>query len=85
VRAIAAELKKYDASLGKKSRWLVFNKADLLEESVARERAEEFVKRLRWTKPWFIAAAIKGDGCRELSFAVMEFLESERRKAEGKK
>src|SRR6188768_3853993 len=65
VKAIAAELKKYDPSLGKKARWLVFNKADLLEEAVARERAEEFVKRLRWTKPWFIVAAIKGEGCRE--------------------
>jgi GTP-binding protein len=31
VRALAAELKKYDAALAKKPRWLVMNKADLLD------------------------------------------------------
>jgi GTP-binding protein len=82
VKAIAAELKKYDASLARKPRWLVFNKADLLDEREARERAEGFVKRLRWTKPWFIVAAIKGEGTKEVTFKVMEFLE-QGRKAEG--
>ena len=78
VKAIAAELKKYDPSLAKKPRWLLFNKADLLDEADARTRAEAFVKRLRWTKPWFIVAAIKGDGCREVTFQVMDFLEKNR-------
>src|SRR5438876_7881159 len=31
VKAIAAELKKYDPELARKPRWLVFNKADLLD------------------------------------------------------
>ena len=31
VKALASELKKYDAALAKKPRWLVMNKADLLE------------------------------------------------------
>ena len=31
VRALANELKKYDPALAKKPRWLVFNKADLLD------------------------------------------------------
>jgi len=75
VKAIAAELKKYDAALAKKPRWLVFNKADLLGPDEARERAEKHVKRLRWTKPWFVVSAMKGEGTKELSFKVMEFLE----------
>jgi GTP-binding protein len=84
VKAIAGELKKYDVSLWKKPRWLVFNKADLLDEKERRRRAAQFVKRLRWTKPWFVISAINGEGCRELSFAVMEFLESQgTRDAEG--
>src|SRR5437868_1240620 len=31
VKALANELKKYDAALAKKPRWLVFNKSDLLD------------------------------------------------------
>jgi GTPase len=80
VKAIAAELKKYDPSLAKKPRWLVFNKADLLEPKEARKRAEALVKKLRWTKPRFVVAAINGDGTKELTYAVMEFLEAQRTK-----
>jgi GTPase len=75
VKAIAAELRKYDASLAKKPRWLVMNKADLLDGAQAKERAAALVKKLRWTKPWFVVSAVKGEGTRELSFAVMDFLD----------
>jgi GTP-binding protein len=81
VRALAAELKKYDAKLAKKPRWLVMNKADLLDTAEAKKRAAALVKRLRWTKPWFAIAGINGAGCRELTFRIMEFLEAERRGA----
>ena len=80
VRAIAAELKKYDPELGKKARWLVMNKMDLLEPDERERRARALVKKLRWTHPWFVVAAINGEGTRELTFAVMEFLESARRR-----
>jgi GTP-binding protein len=76
VKAIAAELKKYDASLAKKPRWLVMNKADLLDPAQAKKRAAALVKKLRWTKPWFVVSAIKAEGTRELSYAVMDFLQS---------
>ena len=75
VKAIAAELVKYDASLAKKTRWLVFNKADLLAPTEAKKRAAALVKKLRWTKPWFLISAVKAEGTRELSFAVMDYLE----------
>ena len=41
------------------------------------------MKKLRWTKPWFLISAMKAEGTRELTFAVMEFLEEERREARG--
>jgi GTP-binding protein len=82
VKAIAAELKKYDPSLAKKPRWLVFNKADLLSPAEAKKRAAALVKKLRWTKPWFVVAAINGDGTKELTFKVMEQVEGAKR---GKK
>ena len=79
VKALANELKKYDAALAKKPRWLVFNKADLLEPKEAKKRAEALVKKLRWTKPWFVVSAIQAEGTKEVTFAVMDFLEAERR------
>jgi GTP-binding protein len=79
VRALAAELKKYDPALARKPRWLVFNKADLLDPAEARKRAAALAKRLRWTKPSFVISGINGAGTRELTFAVMDFLEAERR------
>ena len=84
VKALANELKKYDAELAKKPRWLVMNKADLLDPAEAKKRAAALVKKLRWTKPWFLIAGINGEGCRELTFKVMEHLEAERRKAAPK-
>jgi len=83
VKAIAAELRKYDPALAKKPRWLVLNKADLLDPEEAKKRAAALVKKLRWTKPWFVVAGINGEGTRELIFAVMEFLEAGRREAKG--
>ncbi len=79
VKAIAAELKKYDPALVKKPRWLVINKADLLDPAEAKKRAAALVKKLRWTKPWFLIAGINGAGTRELTFAIMEFLEAQPR------
>jgi GTP-binding protein len=78
VRALAAELKKYDPALAKKPRWLVFNKADLLEPKEREKRAAALVKKLRWTKPWFVISAIKGEGCKELTYQVMDLLEKTR-------
>ncbi len=81
VRALASELKKYDAALARKPRWLVLNKADLLEPAEREARARAIVKKLRWSKPWFVVSAIDGGGCSEVTFKVMEFLEDRRRPA----
>jgi GTP-binding protein len=78
VKALAAELKKYDPALAKKPRWLVLNKADLLDPAEAKKRADAIVKKLRWTKPWFVIAGINGEGTKELTYKVMEFLEEQR-------
>src|SRR4030095_10315303 len=82
-RALANELKKYDAALAKKPRWLVMNKADLLDPAEAKKRASALVKKLKWTKPWFLIAGINGDGTKELTFKVMEFLEQNRSEVRG--
>jgi GTP-binding protein len=77
-KAIAKELKKYDPLLYKKPRWLVLNKADLLEPAQREKRAKAFVRKLGWKGPWFVISAMKGEGTRELCFAIMDFLEARR-------
>ncbi len=67
-RIISAELKKYDAALARKPRWLVFNKIDLMDD--AGERAERVVRALRWRRPWFKVSALSGKGCQELVRAI---------------
>jgi GTPase len=71
-RALALELKKYDATLYRKPRWLVFNKADLAPDAQA--RAKDIVRRLRWRGPWHVISAIDGKGCRALSGEIYSFL-----------
>jgi len=75
-RAIATELKKYDPALYKKPRWLVLNKIDMLPEEEREASAQRLLRKLRWKGPSFSISALTGEGCRELSFAVMKFLES---------
>ena len=67
-RVIAAELKKYELTLYRKPRWLVFNKIDALQDADA--RAQKIVNALRWKRPWFKVAAISGEGCSALMKAI---------------
>lgn len=74
VRAIAAELKKYDERLHRKPRWLVFNKIDALQD--ARAKAEKTVRALRWKRPWFAISALSGEGCDVVTKAIAKELAS---------
>jgi GTP-binding protein len=74
-RAIVKELKRYDPALFDKPRWLVLNKLDLVEPDERAQRIAAFVDAYRWTGPVFAIAAINGDGCRELVYAIQDWLE----------
>jgi GTP-binding protein len=76
-RAIVKELAKYDPALHAKPRWLVLNKLDLLPAEERDARAKAFAKSLRWKGPVFAIAAISGDGCRELVYAVQAWLDEQ--------
>ena len=74
-RAIVKELQRYDQALYDKPRWLVLNKIDLVPAEERGQRIEAFVKSFRWKGPVFTIAAITGEGCRELVYALAEWLE----------
>ena len=87
-KAIVDELRKYDLALSEKPRWIVLNKVDLIPSDERNGRVKAFVdgyfgKRRRTGKAGagvgepavVVISALTGEGCRELSFAVMSFLE----------
>jgi len=70
--AILEELKKYDPALYEKPRWLLLNKVDLLENrDVA---VATFIKEFSDYDRHFIISAINGEGCKELTYAIMDHL-----------
>jgi GTP-binding protein len=75
-RAIVKELKRYDEALYQKPRWLVLNKLDLLPDDEREKRVRAFVRSYRWKGPVFAIAAVNGEGCRELTFAIQEWLDA---------
>jgi GTP-binding protein len=74
-RAIVSELRKYDEALYRKPRWLVLNKIDRIPAAERERAVKRFLRNFRWRGKSFIISALTGEGCRELVFAVMTYLE----------
>ena len=74
VRKIERELSEHNARLGKRERWLVFSKADLLPAEEALERARNATTALGWRGRWFVISSATRDGVPELLNAVNAWL-----------
>jgi GTP-binding protein len=72
VKAIVSELKKYDATLHKKPRWMVLNKLDMVPAEDRQRRVDDFVKRLKWKGPVFQISALTREGCEPLIRAIYD-------------
>jgi len=94
--ALVDELRKYDESLYNKPRWLVLNKLDMVSDDERDERIQAFLTAYGWTPPeneyadtealtsrYFVISALTGEGTRELSYAIMDYLEATRARAEA--
>ena len=75
VRALERELRKFDKKLAARERWLVLNKMDRVPEAERAARAQELIRALRWKKPVYRISAIRGEGCRKLTYDLMQRLE----------
>jgi GTPase len=76
-RAIVNELKKYDELLYQKPRWLILNKIDMVED--VEDKVKTFIKSFGWTGPVYSISAIKGVGCKELTYDIMTFIEKNKK------
>ncbi len=72
--AILNELKKYDEELFNKPRWLILNKLDLLQDRD--EKIAAFLNEFGGDTRHFSISAISGEGCKELTYAIMEHLQA---------
>ncbi|BCB25852.1 GTPase Obg [Sulfurimicrobium lacus] len=81
-RAIVEELRKYDEGLYQKPRWLVLNKMDMVAEDERSEQLQQFLRDFGWEGRSFIISALTGEGCKTLTYAIMEYLEQNRAPAE---
>ena len=79
--AILNELRKYDDELYRKPRWLVLNKLDLLEDKD--EKVTAFLEAFGEHTRHFAISAINGNGCKELTYAIMEHLEQAAREEQA--
>jgi len=75
IRKLEQELINFDPDLGDKPRWLVFTKADVLEQAEAEHIAGQVVKHLNWKPPWFMISSVTRSGTDELVQSVWRALE----------
>jgi len=75
--AIMGELKKYSEELFNKPRWLILNKMDLVSD--IEKIKEEIIKSLEWDGKVFCISAINGQGCKELTYAIMRYIDNSKK------
>lgn len=76
VRAIAEELRKYDADLYVKPRWLVLNKLDVVSDP--QDVQAQLCRELDWQGPVFAISALSGEGTQALIWALQDYLDEEK-------
>ena len=76
-KAIVGELKKYDAGLYEKPRWLVLNKLDMVPNDEREARVKDFVKRFKYKGPVFEISALTREGCEGLIKDIYKHIKSQ--------
>lgn len=75
ILVVTRELERYSAELGAQERWLVFNKTDRLSPQDQEKHCQAIVEQLNWQGPVFQISALTRQGCQEVCYQVMRYLE----------
>jgi GTP-binding protein len=78
-KAIVNELKKYDAELYNKPRWLVLNKLDMVPLDQRAALVKDFVKRLKFKGPVFEISALTREGCESLIKTIYQHVKAQQK------
>ena len=73
-KKIISELQRYSENLFRKTRWIVLNKIDLASDYEPIKK--EFIKTLNWDDKIFCISALNKEGCKELIYEIMHYLDS---------
>lgn len=76
ISTVAAELGNYSESLAALPRWLVINKIDLVPADQRESLRDSIVSSIGFDGPVFAISAATGEGTKELSQAVADYLRS---------
>ncbi|SFR86269.1 GTP-binding protein [Marinobacter daqiaonensis] len=79
VRAIEHELEKFSETLANRDRWLVLNKVDMVAEEEREAHCQAIIDDLGWQGPVFRISAISGEGTKDLTQAIMRWIEERAR------
>ncbi len=79
-KAIVNELKKYDAALYNKPRWLVLNKLDMVPKEERAALVKDFVKRFKFKGPVFEISALTREGCEPLIKTIYQHISAQQKK-----
>ena len=82
INTIETELKRYDEALSQKERWLVLNKADVLPSEFMDELKQELIEKLDDEIKMFVISAVTRQGCKELSFAMYDWVSNQKKESE---
>lgn len=74
IRTIEHELSQFSLELASKTRWLVFNKIDLLPEDELEQRCREIIQQCNWQGPVFKISAAERKGTVGLCQQIMKYL-----------
>ena len=73
---ISREVEKYSPELAARERWLVFNKVDLLPPDEQAAHCQAILDKLNWKGRVFQISGLSGQGCKALSYQIMQYLEA---------
>lgn len=82
IDAIVDELDQFSPALAEQERWLVLNKIDLMLEEDLAELERRIVNELGWKGPIYKVSAVSNEGTKQLTYDIMEHIESVRDRCE---
>ena len=73
--SIVRELERFSPTLAQRERWLLLNKADLLDDEAIADVKERIVNALEWEGPVYVISAVNRQGTDVLCGELMNYLE----------
>nr|BET44551.1 MAG: Obg family GTPase CgtA [Candidatus Aschnera chinzeii] len=74
IKIIHEEIKKYSISLSQKTKWLVFNKVDLLEKYTVNVIVKNIINQLHWQDKYYLISTVSSVGTRDLCCDIFNFI-----------